>query len=98
MTTPAARRTLDQSLLDFVIGSLHNYSPEAGGADFYLGDYTSPDICYAALDDYFAHMARLAPRPSMTVWATSSTPCGICVCGMARASRWTAIWTPSGRS
>ena len=59
----AARRTLDQSLLDFVIGSLHNYSPEAGGADFYLGDYTSPEICYAALDDYFAHMARLAPLP-----------------------------------
>ena len=46
-----------------MIGSLHNYSPEAGGADFYLGDYTSPDICYAALDDYFAHMARLAPLP-----------------------------------
>lgn len=59
----ASARTLDQPQLDFVIGSLHNLSPAAGGSDFYFVDYSSPEACYAALDDYFAHMARLAPLP-----------------------------------
>ena len=58
-----AARTLDQPELDFVIGSLHNFSPQAGGGDFYFVDYRSPQVCYAALDDYFASMARLAPLP-----------------------------------
>ena len=37
-----ARETLDQPELDFVIGSLHNLTPEAGAKDFYFVDYCSP--------------------------------------------------------
>ena len=58
-----ARETLDQPELDFVIGSLHNLTPEAGARDFYFVDYTAPEVCYACLDDYFAQMLRLAPLP-----------------------------------
>lgn len=58
-----ARETLDQPELDFVIGSLHNLTLEAGGKDFYFVDYTTPEVCYACLDDYFAQMLRLAPLP-----------------------------------
>ena len=58
-----ARATLDQPELDFVIGSLHNLTPEAGAKDFYFVDYTAPEVCYACLDDYFAQMLRLAPLP-----------------------------------
>lgn len=58
-----ARETLDQPELDFVIGSLHNLTPEAGAKDFYFVDYSSPQVCYACLDDYFAQMLRLAPLP-----------------------------------
>lgn len=49
--------------LDFVIGSLHNFSSAAGGGDYYYGDYHCPTACHAALDDYFAQMAALAPLP-----------------------------------
>ena len=58
-----ARANLDQPELDFVIGSLHNLTPEAGARDFYFVDYTAPEVCYACLDDYFAQMLRLAPIP-----------------------------------
>lgn len=58
-----AARTLQEPALDFVIGSLHNLTAQAGGQDFYYVDYRSPEICYAALDDYFSHMLRLAPLP-----------------------------------
>ena len=58
-----ARATLDQPELDFVIGSLHNLTPEAGARDFYYVDYNAPEVCYACLDDYFAQMLRLAPLP-----------------------------------
>jgi len=56
-----ARRVLSRAPLDFVLGSVHNQSPEAGGVDFYFLDYTSPAVCYEALDNYFAGMAELAP-------------------------------------
>lgn len=58
-----ARAMLARPEVDFVIGSLHNLTARAGGSDFYYVDYRSPADCYAALDDYFASMARLAPLP-----------------------------------
>ena len=56
---------LDQPALDFVIGSLHNMSPQGGGVDFYFLDYSSEAGCYAALDDYFASMEALVARPDL---------------------------------
>lgn len=63
----AARKILSQPGLDFVIGSIHNHRPAAGGVDFYLGKYTSPEICYEALDDYFSSMEILAPLDTYDV-------------------------------
>lgn len=56
-----AHRVLAGAPLDFVLGSVHNQSPQAGGVDFYFLTYTSPEICYRALDDYFDSLAQLAP-------------------------------------
>ncbi|HJC39921.1 MAG TPA: histidinol-phosphatase HisJ family protein [Candidatus Intestinimonas pullistercoris] len=56
-----AQAAVDRPEVDFVIGSLHNMTPEAGGGDFYYVDYKTPEICYACLDDYFGSMLRLAP-------------------------------------
>ena len=56
---------LNQPALDFVIGSLHNMSPQGGGVDFYFLDYSSEAGCYAALDDYFASMEALVARPDL---------------------------------
>lgn len=50
--------------LDFVIGSVHNLSPAAGGRDFYFLDYTTQDYCHQVLDDYFASLLALAPLPT----------------------------------
>jgi histidinol-phosphatase (PHP family) len=63
----AARRILDQPELDFVIGSVHNHSLKNGGADFYLGKYSSPRVCYDALDDYFSSLEILAPLDTYDV-------------------------------
>ncbi len=46
---------------DFIIGSLHNWSVEQGGGDYYFTDYSTSGACYAALDDYFCQMEALAP-------------------------------------
>lgn len=56
----AAQSILSQPELDFVIGSIHNLSPQAGGGDFYYLDHSKLDRCYATLDDYFASMALLS--------------------------------------
>lgn len=56
-----AHRVLSQAPVDFVLGSVHNQSPEAGGTDFYFLNYHSPEFCYQSLDNYFASMAELAP-------------------------------------
>ena len=56
---------LRQPELDFVIGSIHNLSPQAGGEDFYYADYTDPAVCAAALDNYIASLEALAPRPEL---------------------------------
>ena len=63
----AARKILSQLGLDFVIGSIHNHCPAKGGVDFYVGNYTSPEICHEALDDYFTSMALLAPLDTYDV-------------------------------
>lgn len=57
------RVILSEPGLDFVIGSAHNLSLEAGGRDFFCLDYTTLDDCYAALDNYFQSMLALAAAP-----------------------------------
>ncbi|MBM6723154.1 histidinol-phosphatase HisJ family protein [Pseudoflavonifractor phocaeensis] len=65
---PAAAQTIvGQPELDFVLGSVHNQSPEKGGVDFYYVPYPDSAACYAALDDYFASMAILAATPCYDV-------------------------------
>lgn len=54
-----AAQVLDHPELDFVIGSIHNRTLETGAADLYYIDYTSPDLCYEVLEDYFLSMERL---------------------------------------
>ena len=44
---------------DFILGSIHNLSPELGGTDLYYVPYPDTAACCAALDDYFASMALL---------------------------------------
>ena len=56
---PESRKVLDQPLLDFVIGSVHNLSPERGGTDLYLVDYSTEEACHLALQDYFDSMEKL---------------------------------------
>lgn len=50
--------------LDFVIGSIHNLSPAAGGRDFYFLEYTSREQCSRYLDDYMAGLQALAALPT----------------------------------
>ena len=60
-TDPArARDLLAGAPLDFVIGSVHNLSPAAGGLDFYFLEYPSEAFCRKVLDDYFASLLALA--------------------------------------
>ena len=61
LAPPAAKVILAQPELDFVLGSVHNLCPELGGTDFYYVPYPDEAACYAALDDYFASLAALAP-------------------------------------
>lgn len=56
-----ARAIVSGAPLDFVIGSVHNLSPERGGRDFYFLEYETPQACHQALEDYFASMLALAP-------------------------------------
>ena len=56
----AAAKIIAQPGLDFIIGSAHNLSPQAGGRDFFLLDYSTVEDCYRALDDYFQSMLSLA--------------------------------------
>ena len=56
----AAAAICAQPRADFILGSVHNQSPGQGGVDLYYLDYTRPEACYAALDDYFASLDALA--------------------------------------
>ncbi len=51
---------LAQPALDFVIGSIHNLSPERGGVDLYFEDMSTPQACDVILQDYFSSMEQLA--------------------------------------
>ena len=67
---PALSETIvSQPELDFVLGSIHNLSPDKGGTDFYFIPYPDPAACYEALDNYFASMAILADTPYYDVLA-----------------------------
>ncbi len=59
---------------DFILGSVHNLSPERGGTDLFFLDFSTVQACYDALDDYFASLALLAATDFTTCWPTSSTP------------------------
>lgn len=56
----AAERICAQPRLDFVLGSVHNHSPERGGTDFYYADYSTAAVCREALDDYLTSLTLLA--------------------------------------
>lgn len=60
---PCSEAILAQPALDFVIGSVHNYSPERGSGDFYLDDMSTPQACNAILEDYFFSMGQLVRTP-----------------------------------
>lgn len=57
---PVSDAILDLPELDFVIGSVHNLSPERGGADLFYVDYSTREACAEALDDYFSSLEQLA--------------------------------------
>lgn len=54
-----AKKILSGAPLDFVIGSIHNLSMDAGGTDFYFLNYQTQEDCYTTLDNYFTSMAAL---------------------------------------
>ncbi|MCI8551494.1 MAG: PHP domain-containing protein [Lawsonibacter sp.] len=58
-----AQGILDGAPLDFIIGSVHNLDPSAGGIDFYHVPYPTREAAATALDDYFASLLALAPLP-----------------------------------
>ena len=58
-----AETILSQPGLDFVLGSCHNMDEKDGGRDFYMLTYDTLDQCYAALDNYFASMQKMAAAP-----------------------------------
>lgn len=58
-----AGEILEGAPLDFVIGSVHNLSPAAGGTDFFFLDYPEEVDARRALDDYMSCLMALAPLP-----------------------------------
>ena len=58
-----ARRILSGAPLDFVIGSVHNLSIEAGGTDLYYLSYETQQDCRSALDNYFNSLEQLSKLP-----------------------------------
>lgn len=58
-----AQELLEGVPLDFVIGSVHNLSPAAGGRDFFYLDFQEEAQARKALDDYFDSLLALAPLP-----------------------------------
>ena len=55
----AAAAALTEPGLDFVLGSIHNASEPLGWQDYYYVNFSSPELCYAYLDDYFSQMEQL---------------------------------------
>lgn len=58
---------LSHPRLDFVIGSIHNLSPEQGGTDLFFADLSTPAACAKVMDDYFTSMEGLAATPYFDV-------------------------------
>ncbi len=58
-----AGEILDGAPLDFVIGSIHNLSPAAGGVDFFFLNYTAEADVRSALDDYVQSLLDLSRLP-----------------------------------
>ena len=58
-----ARELLSGAQLDFVIGSVHNLSPQAGGQDFFFLDYPTPQYCGQVVEDYLASLEALVALP-----------------------------------
>lgn len=59
-----AARVLDVPELDFVLGSLHNWSEDAGGNDFYFTKFASEPLCRRAMDNYLSSMEQLVKLPA----------------------------------
>ena len=55
-----AQAIVDSAPLDFVIGSVHNQSPQAGGVDLFYLDYRDEAQCVRVLEDYMANLCRQA--------------------------------------
>lgn len=55
-----AGRIVDEAPLDFVLGSVHNMSPEQGGTDFYFMKFDTEADCHRALEDYVTSLEKLA--------------------------------------
>ena len=58
-----AGEILSGAPLDFVIGSVHNMSPAAGGLDLSTLDYSTEEVCRRVLEDYMSCLLDLAPLP-----------------------------------
>lgn len=58
-----ARRVLSAAPLDFVIGSVHNLSWDAGGSDLYYLNYETQQECCGVLDNYFDSLEKLSRLP-----------------------------------
>lgn len=55
----AAEGSLNEPDIDFVLGSIHNASARLAYKDYYYVDYTSEELCYFYLDDYFSQLEQL---------------------------------------
>lgn len=60
---PVSDKILALPELDFVIGSVHNLSPEKGGLDTFYMDFSTVESCAEVLDDYFDSLDKLALTP-----------------------------------
>lgn len=50
--------------LDFILGSVHNESPERGGIDLFCLDYKDEEQCVRILDDYMQNLQKQAEQTS----------------------------------
>lgn len=60
---PLAAEIVSGAPLDFIIGSIHNLSPAAGGLDMYYMDFTDESFCHQVLEDYFTSLLKTASQP-----------------------------------
>ena len=58
-----AAKILSGAQPDFVIGSVHNMTMEAGGQDFYYLPFERLEQCYRALDNYFDSLLAVSKMP-----------------------------------